>query len=312
MSGHTIPVIFFGNEKLCTGLHHTNLPTLNLLLKNNFEIVAIFAPQKQTISRTNNSSEIYEFAKHNNIEIFSNARTDEILEVINQTNAKIGVLAAYGKLVPQTVIDSFEYGILNIHPSLLPKYRGSTPIESTILNGDNFAGVSIMKLVKEMDEGPIYKQEKISIDKSISKQSLADKLGGIGAKLLVETINDLLNTRDIKPTPQNNAMATYCNKISTTDGLIDTNKAADVLANQVRAYSGWPKSKFVHKDLKLIILEAKASNLNNIDKSKLTAIDNKLYIGCKNGALEILKLQIEGKNAIDAQAFINGYKNKLA
>ena len=153
-------IVFFGNEKIATGLDKTNLATLNKLIDNGYKIDAIFSPYKKTTSRNEHSLEVFEFAKKRNISIYTDYSQTELQNILDNLPSQIGILVAYGKIVPQSIIDHFKYGIVNIHPSLLPKYRGSTPIESAILDGIKITGVSIMQLSNQMDAGPVFAQEK--------------------------------------------------------------------------------------------------------------------------------------------------------
>jgi methionyl-tRNA formyltransferase len=302
-------VVFFGNERIATGLDKTNLPTLNKLVENGYKIDAIFSPSKKATSRNEHSFEVFEFAKKHNISIHTDYSQSELQNILNNLPAQVGILVAYGKIVPQSVIDNFKYGIINIHPSLLPKYRGSTPIETAILDGVNVTGVSIMQLSSQMDAGPVFAQEKIHLEDNVSKQHLADKLNSIGANLLVNNLEQIINN-NLKPKPQKGDII-ECKKISKNDGVIDTNDDADLVLRKIRAYSGWPKSHLLFNDKDIIILSAKPSNirtkLNNISIN-----EGKLILKCNNSSVEITSLQQPGKKPMDAKSFINGYKNFIS
>lgn len=307
-----LSIIFFGNERLATGVKDYNLPVLNSLLKHGHKIEAIFAPQNKITSRKANNLKVHEFAKNNNIAIYSNSTNQEIIDVVKKNKVNLGVLVAYGKIVPQNIIDSFKHGIINIHPSLLPKYRGSTPIESAILNGEKTTGVSLMKLVNEMDAGPIYVQKELNVEGS-TKSELTEKLSTLGASLLINNLYNIVSGR-LVAVDQDSSKATYCKKIKISDGLIDTNKSAQTICNEIRAYSEWPKSKLIINSRTIIILEANvAQTLNQkiFKQSVLTSLNKKLYLGCKDSVLEVTKLQLEGKNATDAQSFINGHSDMV-
>lgn len=299
-------IVFFGNEKIATGLDKTNLATLNKLIDNGYKIDVIFSPYKKTTSRNEHSLEVFEFAKKHNISIYTDYSQTELQNILDNLPAQIGILVAYGKIVPQSVIDHFKYGIVNIHPSLLPKYRGSTPIESAILDGVKTTGVSIMQLSNQMDAGPVFAQEKIHLDGQESKQDIADKLNMLGADMLVDNLEQIINN-NLKPKPQKGDIS-ECKKISKADGIIDTNDTADLVLRKIRAYSGWPKSHLLFEDKDLIILSAVPSNIKS-KSDNINIIDGKLILKCNNSSLEITSLQLPGKKPMDAKSFINGYKN---
>jgi len=303
-------VVFFGNERLATGLKSTDLPTINLLLNNGYTIDAIISPNKDS-EREKKRNQLFEiecFAKKNHIPFYSQYSQSELVEILQKLPASIGILVAYGKIVPQSIIDHFEYGIVNIHPSLLPQYRGSTPIESAILDGLKLTGVSVMQLTSEMDAGPIYTQAKLRLSGAETKDNIASTLNLKGAELLVDNLSLIIN-QDIKPAPQS-GKTTICKKISKHDGDIDTNLPAEVILRQIRAYTGWPKSHLSHQGMDLVILEASTTDIKT-EPGTLISVDKKLILGCDNSSIEILSIQVSGKKPMNAKSFINGYKHTL-
>ena len=303
---HKPSVVFFGNEKIATGVTKSDLPTLHLLVDKGYQIDAIFTPQKRTSSRNEREFEVTKFAQKYKIPIYTEYTQDELFTILNKLPASIAILVAYGRIIPQSIIDHFKHGIINIHPSLLPQYRGSTPIETAILDGIDVTGVSIMQLVDKMDAGPVYVQKKISINDNETKQELSNRLGLLGANLLIENMEFIIN-KDLQPQAQKNNPS-ICNKISKEDGNIDTSKSAQQILREIRAYSGWPKSHLRHKHTDLIILSARLSEIVS-DTHKLSIVDNKLILQCNESSLEITSIQIPGKMPMDATSFINGYKN---
>lgn len=302
-------IVFFGNEKIATGLNKTNLITLNKLIDNGYKIDAIFSPYKKTTSRNEHSLEVFEFAKKHKISIYTDYSQTELQNILDNLPAQLGILVAYGKIVPQSVIDHFKYGIINIHPSLLPKYRGSTPIESAILDGAKTTGVSIMQLSNQMDAGPVFAQEKIHLNGKESKQDLADKLNSLGADMLLDNLEQIINN-NLNPKPQEGDIS-ECKKISKGDGIIDANDTADLVLRKIRAYSGWPKSHLLFKDKDLIILSAVPSDIKS-KSDNISIVDDKLILKCIDSSIEITSLQLPGKKPMDAKSFINGYKNFIA
>ncbi|MBR2993853.1 hypothetical protein IKF43_00470 [Candidatus Saccharibacteria bacterium] len=233
-------------------------------------------------------------------EVVFHARTREDLEKVKEIKREMpeahGVLASFGVIIQSDVLELFEpEGILNIHPSLLPLYRGASPIESAILAGDTEFSVSIMKLAQAMDAGPLYYQTTISglpLDKTVIYRELAEA----GAKWICENIDNL-------PTPveQNGARATFCGKMEKSMGVLhpDTEGAAEIY-RKIVAFQGFPKAKYAFCGKNCSILEA------HIAKRGETAV---LPLECADGQIiAIDRLQPDGKKPMDAKSFLNGYK----
>lgn len=303
-------VIFFGNERLATGVS-TKCPTLTKLIKSGFEVKAVISHHQVGLSRSKRQLEISEIADSNSIPHLFPASSKEILEIVKSHKADIGVLVAFGKIVPQTVIDALPMGIINLHPSLLPKHRGPTPIESCIIGGEDKTGVTIIKLASKMDAGPIYSQQVIAVPKLISKQDLADKLGDVGSEQIIETLENLKSAEQTL-NPQNEDEATYDKLISKSDGELQFTEAADTLERKIRAYEGWPGTRFSIGDLQLSIIKACtgedfSSKIGSISVSP----DRELLIQTGSGSLVIKSLQPAGKKPMTSSAFISGYGQKL-
>lgn len=294
-------LIFFGNERLATGCT-TKLPVLNALIKDGHEVELIVISDKDTKSRNKTKLEIVTFANQHNIELYIYQNTEDLLTKLKSVKSELAVLAAFGRIIKQEVIDSFKHGIINLHPSLLPKYRGPTPIESAILNGDNKTGVSIMSLTSGMDSGPIYSQVELKLSGKESKEELAHQLGELGAKQISKLLSQEL------PTPKDQTgEPTICNLIQKEDAELDLTKPADVLEREVRAYLGWPGTKTTlklknGKELQITITGAEV--ITEDDDSPLTFRTPKDY-------LRITKLKLPGKNEMTTKDFLNGYKSNF-
>ena len=234
-----------------------------------------------------------------NFEIVFHARTKEDLEEVKRIKAENpeikGILASFGVMIKSDVLDLFEpEGILNIHPSLLPKYRGSSPIETAILNGDKEFSVSIMKLVKAMDAGPIYFQKTIAFDDYVEKDLIYKELSEAGANWLVENIDNLPT-----PTEQDDTKATFTAKLDKSmSELKPETKSAEELINEIRAFKGFPKSKHEFFGLDCIVLGAHISDTE----------DSRLNLVCSDGKYLIIdEIQPAGRKPMDAKSFLNGY-----
>lgn len=324
-------IIFFGTPKFA-------LPTLSALHQKGFNIVLVVTkpdkPAGRNLKLTPTPVKIM-------AEKLSYPVCDSIKDLYLETESlkpDLGIVVAYGKIIPQKILDSFPLGCINIHPSLLPKYRGTSPIQTAILNGDQETGVTIMKLDKEMDHGDIISQSQIPISKTDDSKVLHNKLATKGAELLIKVLPDYLLGK-LKPTPQNHNQATFTKMITKEAGQIDWNKDAEEIERQIRAYYPWPGSftslatessprceagrALGCRKIKILSARLARSSLsteakaeaetsaeaeplaNQIDKFQQK--NGQLYVQCGQGALFIEKLQIEGKKPMTGQEFINGY-----
>ena len=230
------------------------------------------------------------------------AKTRADLEVVKDLKAKNpalpAVLASFGILIKQDVLNLFEpTGILNIHPSLLPKYRGPSPIESAILNGDTTFGVSVMKLVKAMDAGPIYFQKSFTFDYSVAKIEIYSHLATAAATWLSENLAKL-------PTPKNQSgTPTFTKKLTTSlSPLNPKTHSALELHNQIRAFQSFPKSRYNFYDTDCIILKSHVATPDKLSPKDLS-------LKCADGNYLIIdQLQPAGKKPMDAKSFLNGYR----
>lgn len=302
------PIVFFGNERLATGVT-TSAPTLSALIARGYTVVAVVTNYNEAITRKSRELEVKTIAEKNNIPVLLPETLIAIKDQLKDFNAIAGILAAYGKMVPQEIIDLFPLGIINIHPSLLPKHRGPTPIESVILNGSTETGVSLMKLVKSMDAGPVYAQTNLDLNGNESKQELADVLGKIGADLLIKHLPSILSKIN-KGKDQLETEATYDRLITKLDGAIDWNMRAEAIVRQIRAYKGWPgsRSELLGKDA--LILEAEIINKTGVPGEVLVQ-DKQLVVCSGEQAVNILKLKPAGKQEMTGQAFLAGYGKHL-
>ncbi len=299
-------IVFFGNERLATGVS-TTAPTLRALIGAGYRIAAIVVAQSDIgKSRQARELEIAGIAAENDIPLLSPADLLGAKDELAAFGAPAAVLIAYGKIVPPEVLGVFPAGIVNIHPSLLPLCRGSTPIESAILDGANQTGVSLMKLIEKMDAGPIYDRRTSPLGGHETKQGLADKLSAVGSDMLLEHLPAILDG-SAKPVPQDNENATSTPHISKADGVIDWSKPALRLEREVRAYAGWPKSPAKLGSNEVIITQAAVINSGYGLKPGEAKTENKrLVVGTGEGSLEILALKPVGKGEMTAEAFLAG------
>lgn len=224
------------------------------------------------------------------------------------------VVGFYGKIIPKKILEIPKYGALNIHPSLLPKYRGPSPVQGTILNGETKTGVTIICMDEKVDHGPIIATENFEIgDKRFTTPELTKKLWELGGDLLVKTIPHWVEG-SIKPIPQDHSQATYTKRFSKVDGKIDWGKSAKDIERQIRAFDPWPGTFTLFKDKTLKILKASVlSQKLREPKFSLGTVfltdDKKLAIQCGEDALLIEEVQLEGKKSMSAREFLLGHKD---
>jgi len=296
-------IVFFGNERLATGVT-TKAPTLTSLIEAGYPIEAVIVNHEQARSRKERVLEVEEIATRHGIPVLKPASKDELIATTEDLSSPIAVLVAYGRIIPRAVIDHFEYGIVNVHPSKLPAYRGSTPLETVILDGSTSTAVSLMALDEKMDAGGVYAQKDVVLNGTTSKQELANQAGEIGAKMIVDTLPLILEGK-ITATPQNEANATFTKQIDKADGQLDFTKPAATLEREIRAYAGWPASR-TEVNEKLIIVTAAEVIDGSGTPGTFFAHDQQLAVYCGQQALLISRLKPAGKNEMSSRDYLRG------
>jgi methionyl-tRNA formyltransferase len=241
------------------------------------------------------------------------ARDEQFVGELRRLKPDIIAVAAYGQILPQSILDLPPLGCVNVHTSLLPKYRGASPIQSAILNGDTETGVTIMKMDAGMDTGAILTQERTPIHEEDNGQTLHDRLAQLGAQLLVRTLPDF-SAGKIQPRSQPTDGISHARKIRKEDGRIDWNLSAREIWNRVRAFTPWPGA-FTHLPASpqphlLKIWQAEPIGESATTGEILRADKNGIVVGCGSGALRILTLQREGGRRLTAQEFVAGHPLK--
>lgn len=298
-SGTKARLIFFGNERIATATTTTN-PILKMLIDEGYDVAAIVLHHTFAISRNQRELEVLNLANAHDIPVHYPEKLSELHDTLAAYQADAGVLVAFGKLVPESTITLFPHGIINIHPSALPKHRGPTPVESVILDGSSETAVSIMALAREMDAGPIYAQTTVPLTGGESKQALADRLLDVSAKSLQAALPQILSG-DCVAQPQDENQATYDELIEKQDGILDATKPAARLEREVRAFLDWPGTR---------------TSLGSVDvtitKAHVSETETELSIRCGDGNyLAIDMLKPAGKKEMPTRAFLAGYKHKL-
>lgn len=245
------------------------------------------------------------------IEIFQPATKSELLAISHKLlaiNPDLAIIAAYGKILPKEILDIPHRGTLNVHPSLLPKYRGASPIQYAILNGDKETGITIMKVDEEIDHGPTLANSKLLIAGGDTYESLSEKLAEVGAELLIKTIPDYISGR-IKPIEQDHLKATYTKIIKKEDGKINWLKSAKEIERMTRAFYPWPIAWAIWNGKVLKILAGQVLTGGAKKTGEVFLAGGDLAIKCGEGALIVRKLQLEGGKILTVQEFLNGHKD---
>jgi methionyl-tRNA formyltransferase len=239
-------------------------------------------------------------------------RTAEFLEAVKRWLPDIIVVVAYGRILPKTILELAPQGCLNVHYSLLPKYRGAAPAAWTIINGESASGVTTMKLVEKMDAGAIYLQEAVALAGDETTASLQAKLTPIGARLLLETLRQLKRGSLIAQ-PQDECAATLAPILKKEDGLIDWHKSALEIERRVRGFDPWPGS-FTHAGDKLLkVHRAKiiASERTGNPGEVIRADGGGLWVATASGIIELVEVQLENKKRLPGAEFIKGARIKV-
>lgn len=286
------------------------IPSLNALTeKHDVDIVGVFTQPDRPAGRGRKlkASSVKRRSSELGLKIYQpdSLKSPETISLIQAQNPDLIVVAAYGMILPPTVLGLPGFGSINVHASLLPRWRGAAPIQAAIHAGDQETGVTIMKMNSGLDTGPILAQRHIAIDAADTGGALSQRLAGLGAELLVETLPDYLSGK-LHPTEQDDKMATYAHILKKSDGRLDFMQSAILLERQVRAYEPWPASFFEWGNRRIIIRKADALADDILVPGTVGQIDNYPAIGANPGILRLQIVQPAGKNEMLANDFLRG------
>ncbi len=233
----------------------------------------------------------------------------DVVQQLSNWNPDVIIVAAFGQILRQDLLDLAPLGCVNIHASLLPRWRGAAPIQACILAGDSQTGISIMKLDAGVDTGPILSQRGIAIDPEDTGGHLIDKLAIMGGELLMDTLPDYLNGI-IKPQPQDAEQSSYAPMLKKEDGLLDFSQPAEILARKVRAFNPWPGTFFLMNEL-ILKVHAAHSQAGESLPGKRSILDGKPVVYTTDGILVLDEVQPSGKKSMSGKAFLSGARNWL-
>ena len=289
-------------------------PVLSDLVDAGYEVVGVYTQPDRAAGRGRRSvaPPVKLFAQENRLAVFQpkSLRAESARTQVRTLAPDIIVVAAYGLFLPREVLETPPRACLNIHPSLLPKYRGPSPVASAILNGDTVTGVTVMQIDEEMDSGLIVARRQTPIEPVEDAEALTERLFRLGSGLLLEVLPDWSEGR-VQAQPQDQADATVTRLLRKEDGEIDWQLSAAAIARQVRAYQPWPGS-FTRWEGKLVkILDASSQKDGPRPQGPpglvIGLADGALGITTGDGVLVVTRLQLEGRSAADAKEFVSGY-----
>ncbi len=294
-------VVFLGTPEFA-------VPTLEALYKNH-EVVCVYtrAPKEAGRGKELQKSPVHIWAENHGIEVRTpkTLRNAEEQAKFAALNADISIVAAYGLILPKEIIEACPKKCLNVHGSLLPRWRGAAPMQRAIEAGDDKTGITIMQVVEALDAGAMYKKGEIVIDKDMTVGILHDKMAELGAKLIIEVLADL---DKIVPEKQDESLVTYAAKIDKEESRLDFLQPAEVLERKIRAFNPYPATFFEHNGERFKLLKcAVVENIYGLKAGEIRAEKDKLFIGCEDGCLQVLQIQRQGKKAMTAEELLRGY-----
>lgn len=284
--------------------------SLRALVSAGYNVSAVFTKPDMPVGRKHilTPPEVKVAALELGLPVFqpTTLKDDEVYETLKSLNPDLIVVVAYGKLLPKRVLDLPKYGCINVHASLLPKFRGASPIQWSIVCGENETGVSTMLLDEGMDTGDILLTSKTSIGKEEIAEELWDRLKEMGGKLLIDTVKGLQDG-SITPIKQNHEEASYAPIIKKTDGLIDWSDSAWKINCKIRGLHNWPVA-YTKVDGKMLKIFSAQIIDKNDESGKVIVNDKELIVACGSQALKITELQLEGSKRMKTEDFLRGKK----
>lgn len=285
-----------------------SVPTLQTLLSSRHQVVAVYSQPPRPSGRGHQiqKSAVHNLAVSAGIPVFTpvSLKGEEEQALFASHQADIAVVIAYGLILPKVILEIPRMGCLNVHASLLPRWRGAAPIQRAIEAGDQETGITIMKMDAGLDTGPMLLKKSLTITPETTAMGLHDALSEMGGPLLLEALEAYVSGT-LKPTPQPTQGITYAAKLTRDEGQINWRDPADVWVRKIQALTPWPGVWFAHEGTRLKILAARV--IPNIKDNPGTVLDDHLTIACGEGALQIQILQRPGGGALDAASFLRGY-----
>ena len=294
-------LIFFGSPDFA-------LPPLKTLYLGGYEIVGVYTqePKKKSRGMKELKTPVHLWAESQLLPVYFPSKLDkQSLEEFESLKPDVAILFAYGKIIPPEWLNVPIFGFINIHASLLPRWRGAAPVQRAIENNDKKSGITIMKMNEGLDEGPIIASQEIAINSETNGQTLIDQISHDSCSLLYNNLEKYLKGL-LSPVDQDHEKSTYASKINKDESKLNWNLDANILEQKVRAFYPYPATWFSHKGKRYKVLKAKVSSFEG-ESGKI--LQSPLVVGCKKNSLEILEIQAEGKKSQMIDQFLLGNNN---
>jgi methionyl-tRNA formyltransferase len=296
-----IRLVFFGTPEFA-------VPSL-LELNKQYQVVGVVTQPDRPSGRGKKliPPAVKGAAENLSLEVFQpqNINNTQALDQIRSWTPDLICVAAFGQILSPDLLGVPRYGCLNVHASLLPRWRGASPVSAVILAGDRTTGVSIMKMSAGLDDGPVLSQTSLVINNNDTAGSLSEKLAELGAKLLVKIIPEYIQG-ELQPQPQDPSLASYAGILKKKDGILDFNLPADELVRKVRAFNPWPGTYTFWKDQRLIIHQCRSVTVTSPGQGVFKVYEGFPAVGTARGILVLEELQLAGKKKISGQEFLRG------
>ena len=294
-------LIFFGSPDFA-------LPPLKTLYLGGYEIVGVYTqePKKKSRGMKELKTPVHLWAESQLLPVYFPSKLDkQSLEEFESLKPDVAILFAYGKIIPPEWLNVPIFGFINIHASLLPRWRGAAPVQRAIENNDKKSGITIMKMNEGLDEGPIIASQEIAINSETNGQTLIDQISHDSCSLLYNNLEKYLKGL-LSPVDQDHEKSTYASKINKDESRLNWNTDSKILEQKIRAFYPYPATWFSHKGKRYKVLKAKVSSFEG-ESGKI--LQSPLIIGCKQNSLEILEIQAEGKKPQSIDQFLLGNNN---
>ncbi|MFI3199371.1 MAG: methionyl-tRNA formyltransferase [Methylococcaceae bacterium] len=287
------------------------VPSLQMLLDSKYEVCAVYTQPDRPAGRGRqlHVSPVKALALSHSIPVFQplTLKTDDELQVLKSFAADLMVVVAYGMILTEAALAVPKLGCLNVHGSLLPRWRGAAPIQRALMAGDEKTGVTIMQIVRKLDAGDMLHKEEYVIDANDTASDLHDKLAGLGATGL----SKVLAAMEIAPVPaeqQDESLVTYAEKLTKTEAIIDWNQSASILALKVRGLNAWPVSQTLYQGKVLRIWTAEAiADDADVEPGRVSSLNKYIEVATGKGWLRLHEVQLPGGKRMSAQAFLNAH-----
>ena len=290
-----------------------SVPTVKKLNDLEYQIVAVLTQPDRAAGRglkqTKNPVKLFAEKAELTVLDFESLDGENVFETIKKLSPDLLITIAYGGLIPQKILDIPRCESINIHPSLLPLWRGASPIQSAILNGDTKTGISLIRMTPELDAGPIFAVTETSIDPEENTLTLSNRLANMSATLMTDNIEDIVN-KNTFPNEQEHQKATYASKLTKQDAIINWTRSASEILKKIKAFNPWPVAHSILEQKNFRIWDAKLSKqINDISKpgSIVKAQSNEILVATGDGMLSLITVQLEGRKKMHALDFFKGF-----